>query len=188
MFIDINTNQKGVPAALLLDIKQVARLENDLETKLRELFDRLSKDVGSPLKGYLSPSKSITGKISRVTFNRAVSEVLKNEVVIKLSADKQYSLINNYLQAIHDVIKNKALLYKSVYFEAFCDFFEYALRAAREKAGNYKMESLAKALSPIGGLDLDAVRIGTTKLTKAPILKALKTSVTGSQEVSDDMV
>ena len=69
LFIDINTTQRGVPAALLLDIKQVAELESASETEMRALFDKLASDSKSPLVGRLSKSKSVTGKISRVTFN-----------------------------------------------------------------------------------------------------------------------
>lgn len=188
LFIDINTNQKGVPAALLLDIKQVAQQENDHEIQLREIFDLLSREDGSPFKGYLSPSKSVTGKISRVTFNRGLTEILKNDVVSKLSRAKQYQLVRNYFTALQEAIKNKGLLYKSVYFEAFCDFFEHALRVSREKNGNYKAESLKRAVSPLGSVAIEDILISSTKLTKAAILKVLKSSVIGSQDVSDDMV
>jgi DNA sulfur modification protein DndB len=54
LFIDINTTQRGVPAALLLDIKQIAEMESHKEQLLRELFDRLHEDSRSPLAGKLS--------------------------------------------------------------------------------------------------------------------------------------
>ena len=76
LFIDINTTQRGVPAALLLDIKELAQIESTKEQTLRGLFDRLNDDSESPLVGKLSPSQSITGKISRVTFNRALGPAL----------------------------------------------------------------------------------------------------------------
>lgn len=88
LFIDINTNQRGVPAALLLDIKQVAQQESQRETALRELFDRLKDDPTSPFNGLLSASKSITGKISRVTFNRAVAPMLDSGIMVQLSLDE----------------------------------------------------------------------------------------------------
>lgn len=55
LFIDINTTQRGVPAALLLDIKQIAKIESGKEQLLRELFDKLRSDSHSPLNGKLSP-------------------------------------------------------------------------------------------------------------------------------------
>ena len=77
LFIDINTKQRGVPAALLLDIKQVAHIEDAMEQYFREIFDQLAHDSKSPLAGHLSPSKSARGKISRVTFNRSIAPVLR---------------------------------------------------------------------------------------------------------------
>ena len=56
LFIDINTTQRGVPAALLLDIKHLAQMESTKEQTLRSMFDRLNKDSESPLAGLLSPS------------------------------------------------------------------------------------------------------------------------------------
>lgn len=42
LFIDINTKQKGVPPALLLDIKQLAGTETSIEEKLRRLLTTLA--------------------------------------------------------------------------------------------------------------------------------------------------
>ena len=43
-FIDINTTQKGVPTALILDIKGPAGTESKIEERQRKLFDSLNKD------------------------------------------------------------------------------------------------------------------------------------------------
>lgn len=67
LFIDINTNQRGVPAALLLDIKQVAEQESMIEMHLRTVFDRLNQDPESPFNGFLSPSASVSGLFARGT-------------------------------------------------------------------------------------------------------------------------
>lgn len=80
LFIDINTTQIGVPSALLLDIKQIAEIESTSEQILRGLFDDLNSDVASPLRKLLSPSKSVSGKISRVTFNKAMMPVIRANV------------------------------------------------------------------------------------------------------------
>lgn len=66
LFIDINTNQKGVPTALLLDIKELTGKETSFEEKQRKLFDLINSD--SPLAGLLSPNKSRTGFIARNVF------------------------------------------------------------------------------------------------------------------------
>jgi DGQHR domain-containing protein len=58
LFIDINTNQRGVPASLLLDIRQLAQMESARDSLIRGLFDKLNADRDSALNGKLSPAKS----------------------------------------------------------------------------------------------------------------------------------
>ena len=72
-FIDINTTQKGVPTALLLDIKSQAGTETKIEERQRILFDKLNSN--SVLAGYLLQNESKSGKISRTTFNQATKAI-----------------------------------------------------------------------------------------------------------------
>jgi len=100
LFIDINTTQRGVPAALLLDIKHIAEIESHKEEILRGLFDKLKSDSKSPMVGKLSTSKTLKGKISRVTFNRALSGVLDSGVLQEAETeDARYRVVVNYLNA-----------------------------------------------------------------------------------------
>lgn len=189
LFIDINTNQRGVPAALLLDIKQVAEQETALEAQLRRLFDRLADDPQSPLHGLLSPAKSATGKISRVTFYKSVAGILKNVVMSKLEENKQYLLLRNYLRAVEQTLQNPKLLRRSAYFEAFCEFFEDVIRLSRERHRDYKETSMREVLEPIGNVDLESLPTsGTTRVSKTIILEVLKNAVSGQIEVTADMV
>lgn len=189
LFIDINTNQRGVPAALLLDIKQVAQQETAVESQLRRLFDRLSSDSTSPLNGLLSPAKSATGKISRVTFNRSVANVLRNVVMGKLEEENQYILFRNYLRAVEQALLNPKLLRRSAYFEAFCDFFEDVIRLSRERHKDYKESSLVEILQPVRNVDLESLPTsGKTKITKTTILEVLKNTISGQIEVSEEMI
>ncbi len=191
LFIDINTNQRGVPAALLLDIKQVAEREDQTEAALRVWFDQLNTDPESPLRGLLSPSASRRGKISRVTFNRAVKEVLSNMVMEKLSDGKQYTLVRNYLTALEQALasRDRELLYRGAYFEAFCGLFDEALRVSQGKHQDYKLGSLGDVLAPLANIDLTAMLTGgRTKLTKATILPILKDAIRTQVEVDEQMV
>lgn len=189
LFIDINTNQRGVPAALLLDIKQVADQESETESILRVFFDRLNSDPSSPLFGLLSASHSAKGKISRVTFNRSLINFLRNPVTIKLSEEKQYTLLRNYLRSMEQCLRNTSLMRKQAYFEAFCEFFEDAIRMSREKHKNYKEDSLMDVLLPIKNVDLENIPTGgKTNITKGPILQVLRKTVTNQIEVSEDMI
>jgi DNA sulfur modification protein DndB len=189
LFIDINTNQRGVPAALLLDIKQVAERETQTEANLRSLFNRLNEDKDSALRGLLSAAKSVAGKISRVTFNRAVKDILDDSVMIKLSEGKQYELLRGFLNAVERTLKNKSLLTKSSYFEAFCGIFTEVLRLSLTKHREFKPSSLEDVLSGIANIDLEAVLArGRTKISKATVLPILKQALGGQLEIREDMV
>ena len=189
LFIDINTNQRGVPAALLLDIKQMAERETEIEASLRILFNKLADDSESPLCGYLSPSQSKRGMISRVTFNRSVKPILENEVMTKLPDNKQYKLLKNYLIVLEEILTDSTLLLKSAYFESLCALFDDVVRLSYTKFKNYKYDSLLDVLSPLQNLDITGiVAAGKTKITKAAILPHLKQAISGQLIVSEDMV
>jgi DGQHR domain-containing protein len=77
IFIDINTEQKPVPNELLLDIRKLAEIQNDVESLLGEIFEMFDSEPGSPLLGKMSPSRRKKGSISRVTFNNGIKPLLK---------------------------------------------------------------------------------------------------------------
>jgi DNA sulfur modification protein DndB len=189
LFIDVNTNQRGVPAALLLDIKQVADKETQMEANLRGFFDRLREDTESPLCGYLSPSVSKRGMISRVTFNRSVKPVLENVVMTKLPEQKQYELLKNYFLALEQSIEDPTLLFKSAYFESYCALFDDVLRLSYTKHRDYKYDSLLDVLAPLENIDIAGIlTAGKTKITKAAILPHLKNAISDQIVVYEDMV
>ena len=189
LFIDINTNQRGVPTALLLDIKQVAEKETELEANLRYFFDRLDEDSESPLCGYLSRSQSKRGKISRVTFNRSVKPILDTVVMTKLPEDKQLLLLKNFFIAVEECIEDASLMMKAPYFEAFCALFEDVVRLSYTKHRNYKYGSLCDVLAPLQNIDISGIlTAGKTKITKAAILPHLKNAISAQIEVLEDMV
>lgn len=169
LFIDINTNQRGVPAALLLDIKKLAHLESEREGTLRDLFDRLNKDAHSPLAGKLSASKSLSGKISRVTFNRAVGAAITTGILSEMEADERYRLVLNYLTAFEAELDDKKYLVRSAYFEAMVELLDEVVRATVNKAGNAKKESLQDTIRPLAKLDYGG---GTTKKAIASLMQA----------------
>jgi len=190
LFIDINNTQKGVPAALLLDIKQVADVENEKESKLREIFDKLNSDSKSPLIGFLSPAENKIGKISRVTFNRAFTKLFDNATIIKLSNDKRYELVRNYFIALEKSIPDSGLLTRSVYFEAFAEIFEDTIALAYSKHKNYKEVSLIDILSPLRNIDLSNISVGGhARLTKGAISGIIRSAISNSAiQVTDDLV
>jgi len=184
LFVDINTNQRGVPAALLLDIKQLADIETAKESLLRELFDKLQKDPASAVHGRLSPARSAPNRISRVTFNRAVGTALNSEVVRTLKMDDVYKLVRNYLNGFDAELPEKETLLRAAYFEAIFEMFDEVVRGTMTSQGNLKQLSLQNAVRPITKLDFS----GQGKLTKKAYVDLMQTAFRRSVAVSTDML
>ncbi len=189
LFIDINTNQRGVPAALLLDIKQVAEREDQQEKELRQLFDFLNSSPISPLSGLLSPAESKPGKISRVTFNKSVKDILEARIYSNLSREKQNLLVLNFFVAAERNIRPSKLLFKALYFEALCSLFGEVTRLSLAKHKNLKLDSLIDILAPIQNLDLTGLSTaGGVRLNKSVIVEAFQQAISSHVVASDDMV
>jgi DGQHR domain-containing protein len=184
LFIDINTNQRGVPAALLLDIKQLADMETAKESLLRSFFDKLQADPASSLHGRLSPAHSTPNKISRVTFNRAVGAALSSEVLLSLKEDDIYRLLRNYVNAFDAELPEKATLIRAAYFEAIFDMFDEVARATMARVKNLKQDSLQEMIRPITHLDFG----GRGKLTKKAYTELMQGAFRKSVAVSPDML
>jgi len=188
LFIDINTTQRGVPAALLLDIKQIAEIESQKEQLLREYFDRLNSDPKSPVVGKLSAAKSLTGRISRVTFNRAVSSALSGGVLLGADADFRYRLILNYLNPFDAELSDKRLLVRSAYFEAVMEVLDEVVRSTIAIHSNAKQESLQKTIRPLARLNFSSGAGGRALPTKKAIVSSLQATLRQSVSLSEDML
>ena len=62
LFIDINTEARPVPNELLLDIKSLAKYENEEEEFVRSVFDLLANEPTSCMRGLMSPAERTSGK------------------------------------------------------------------------------------------------------------------------------
>lgn len=177
LFIDINTTQKGVPSALLLDIKQLAGRETKIEELQRELFDLLNKEP-SPMTGLLSPSKSAVGKISRSAFNESTAVIFQTG---PLSEQRDiriiYKGVKNYLIAIEYTFKiskaEGAKLTKAILFKAVFEIFNEVLNRSLQETGNVKVESLKKYLEPISALEYDNYT-GSNKATLNRVISDMR--------------
>lgn len=189
LFIDINTTQRGVPAALLLDIKQLAEREHDAESDLRELFDILNTATDSPLCGLMSPAKSMSGRIARPTFNKSVAPVLASQTFKRLPSEKRSELFKNYLKTLDQSLRDPKQLRIAAYFEAFCSILDDVLRSSRERHGDYKPASLSDVLSPLRDTDLAEIAThGKARLTKTTIAEALRETLFSQIRVDPEMV
>jgi DNA sulfur modification protein DndB len=187
LFIDINTTQRGVPAALLLDIKNLAQIELDMDATLRALFDRLSTDHESPLIGRLSPARSIVGKISRVTFNRAVAPVLTGTVMMGTPPESRYKLIKNYLNAFDAELADKKLLVRSSFFEALFSMFDSIIQTTVATSRNAKQATIQNIVQPLARLDY---RLSGSDgiLDKKGIISLMRSTLHTSTPISNEML
>lgn len=151
LFIDINTKQKPVPSQLLLDIKNLADIETDVEQTLRDIFDLFSTKRNSALKGKMSPSDTAKNKINRVTFNQSVKPLLA------LFPDREpleiYGILNSFLIAIDDEIQKKTeepVMTKAVAFRAFMGFFRPVAQRVVDRFGqDYTPSNFAEIVGPV---------------------------------------
>jgi DGQHR domain-containing protein len=187
LFIDINTTQRGVPAALLLDIKQLAQIELGSAGKLRVLFDRLHTDNESPLVGRMSASKSVVGKISRVTFNRALEPVLSGPVLTELDDEGQYRLVRNFLNAFDAELGDKKLLVRSSFFEAMFLAFDAIIQACLANHRNVRQPSLQEIIRPLARLDFRNPA-SQTVLDKTGIVNLMQSTLRAKMPISSEML
>ncbi|MBC6983790.1 DGQHR domain-containing protein [Caulobacter sp. 17J80-11] len=151
LFIDINTKQKPVPNELLLDIKHLADIESDEESRLRDIFDSFATRSDSILFGLLSPSERAAGKLSRVSFNSACKPILP--YLGSRDSDDLYSIINAYLGAFVgglDRLRYRELLILPYGFKAIMGFFpDVAGRVKGRFSGEYTATNFADVLDDV---------------------------------------
>ena len=187
LFIDINTTQRGVPAALLLDIKELAEVESHLEHHLRQVFDKLNTDSKSPLVGKLSAAQSLTGKISRVTFNRAVGPALSSGAALEATPENRYKLILNYLNALDAELSDKGLLTRSAFFESIFEVFDEVIQGTIAVHRNVKQESIQNTVQPLARLNYYGTG-GRAILNKKPLVTLMQTALRKNQPISAEML
>jgi DGQHR domain-containing protein len=187
LFIDINTTQRGVPAALLLDIKELADVEDAKEHTLRQIFDRLNSDAKSPVAGKLSASKSLTNRISRVTFNRAVGPVLTSGVALDAGAENRYKLILNFLNAWDAELQDKSLLVRSAFFESIFELFGEIVQNTLNAKKSVKQEMIQATVRPLARLHYFGTA-GRVLLPKKAIVTIMQSALRKTAPISAEML
>jgi DNA sulfur modification protein DndB len=188
LFIDINTTQKGVPTALILDIKGQAGTETKIEERQRILFDRLNKD--SALAGYFLPNESKAGKISRTVFNSSTKSLFEGGPVADLDDEAIYKTIKNYYEAIDCLFKQtenpNARLNKTVLFKAIMMIFNETCEKCLIKYKNVKTESFVEYLYNITQLNFEEYT-GTNNATVSKIVSDLRNLLKEKVEIDEEM-
>ncbi len=187
-FIDINTTQKGVPTALILDIKSQAGTETKIEERQKILFNKLNES--SVLAGYLLPNESKAGKISRTTFNQSTESIYQGGPLSNASDNVIYQAVYNYLAAIDSVFKSSgspdAKLTKNIMFRAIMSLFNDVCDKCLSIYGNLKEESLVNYLKPLSSLDYSSYT-GTNKATQSRIILDIKSLLRQDFSFNEDL-
>jgi DGQHR domain-containing protein len=161
LFIDINTKQKPVPNELLLDIRKLADYQNDIETRLGEVFDLFDTEPGSPLIGKMSPSTRKKDHISRVTFNAATKPLLK--LFGEASSLEVYKLLSSYFGAFLRQIRSRDIkidVTNPIAFRGMTIVFPDIVQRVRDKFGpKYTIENFENIIEEM----LDNVRASSLK-------------------------
>lgn len=188
LFIDINTNQRGVPSALLLDIKQLTDRETPTEEIQRQLFDLLNKE--SSISGLLAPTRSISGKISRKTFNDATKELIENGPFKGKPVDIIYKGVKNYLSAAEIILEKSkaenAKLNKTVMFKSLFRLFNDVVDKTLDESGNLKVDAIIHVLDPISIIDFDSFS-GSNNTTISELTNSMKNEVNKTKTINEDM-
>ena len=150
LFIDINTKQRPVPSELLLDIKRLAESETDIEGLLKDVFDMFDTRSDSALAGQTSRTTRAKGKLSRVTFNPAVKQLLT--IFAEGDPDRIYSALNAYLHAVRNALTSKRAeksLTKPTVFKAFLGLFPDVARKSSDRFGRkFTVDNFSEVLKP----------------------------------------
>lgn len=175
LFIDINTTQKGVPTTLLLDIKNLSGRETKKEDRQRQLFDRLQKE--SVMAGLLSPAKSQVGKITRVSFNLATSDIFEGGFFQDKDNETIFKGVKNFLEAAEKIFKRskseKAKLTNSIFFRALFSVFHEVVDKALKDYSDLKVESFTNVMEPISKLNFDSYT-GTSNATLSKVVSDMR--------------
>lgn len=152
LFIDINTKQRPVPNELLLDIKKLADYENDIEQKMRQIFDLFYESNDSPLLGLLSPSEKSRGKLTRVPFNKAIQPLVMN-IFQDREIEEIYDVIRSYLEAFLVGMRNlnvEEYITKPTVFRSVLQFFKEIAQRVKDKYGsNYSVDNFYEIMKPV---------------------------------------
>ncbi|EBN9067769.1 hypothetical protein D2B49_07235 [Salmonella enterica] len=170
-FIDINSNQVGVPKTLRIELLKFLSEPESIEATLIKLFRELSEDIESPLYGKTSSTVSIPGKLSHVPFQASLSGLIEGRILNSFNYDNKKKIIINFLSATSRVLKDiedtDKRLITSVFFQALFKIFETTCSLSLTFYKNYQEESLYKILSGFNKINFEAHRGTNTQNIKA---------------------
>jgi DGQHR domain-containing protein len=189
-FLDVNGEQKGVPRTLRLEIIKFLTPEEHPDKIRVNLFHELNTRPDSPLCNRMSPTRSVVGKISHVSFNTSVRPVLDLPAIKRMSFEQKAQILINFLSAVESLLievrGDSKKLSNAAFFQSVFDAFPFIIQLVIEKHGNYKIESFSDIIEPMKEIDLDAYS-GTNKESISSLSNIIKDLLTRSESVSNEL-
>lgn len=158
-FIDINSNQKGVPKTLRIELTKYLVDEDSIDGIRLKLFEELSQDKDFPLYGRMSSIQKGRGYLSHVPFEAAVNRILVLSPLKDLQYEAKKRLIFNFLSGVYrnlEEVGQQARLVQSAVFQAIFRTFEKACHMAMAYEGNYKVESFESVFEVLQRIDFES--------------------------------
>jgi DNA sulfur modification protein DndB len=165
-FLDINTNQKGVPRTLQIEVEKFRADRETLDQVRHKLFHELNDRPVSPLCGRLSATKSVRGKLSHVPFKDGIDPILAWAVIRDLPYEKQVQVLINFLNAVREVlidsVGDDSRLVNAAFFQALMMSFKDIVHEVRSARKKLTEEAFTEVVEPLKGIDWDSHK-GTNK-------------------------
>lgn len=156
-FLDVNSNQKGVPKTLRIELLKFLSEPESKDAVLKNLFTELNADINSPLYNKLSASQSVRGKLTHVPFRDALDPLIEGITLGKFTYEQKKNLILNYLNATESILNELEgkpdKLTTAAFFQAIFRIFDMVCGNALTYFGNYKQSSLESILSGLKPID-----------------------------------
>ena len=177
-FLDINSNQKGVPKTLRIELLKFLSEPESPEAILIKLFKDLGEDFDSPLFGKTSATTSVPGKISHVPFHSALNSLIEGKTLRRFDFEKKKILIKNYLSAVSrtliEIEGSDKRLTSSAFFQAIFSIFEDVCSYSLTYYRNYSQSSFEQVLEGIKKIDFDK-HSGSNQQTISQMANELQT-------------
>ncbi len=165
-FIDINSNQKGVPKTLRIELTKFIAEPDSIDQIRLQLFEDLNAEEDSPLYTKLSAIQRAPGYLSHVPFEIALNKTLASSPLKDFSYDHKKKLIKNYLIG---VVKNLAEIgherkvTQSAFFQAIFRVYDKACEQALMFGQKYSAEAFAMVFECLQNLDFEDRHTGTNE-------------------------
>ncbi|HCW0551778.1 DGQHR domain-containing protein [Pseudomonas aeruginosa] len=165
-FIDINSNQKGVPKTLRIELTKFIAEPDSIDQIRLQLFEDLNNEEDSPLSTKLSAIQRAPGYLSHVPFEIALNKTLASSPLKDFSYEHKKKLIKNYLIGVSknlSEIGHERKLTQSAFFQAIFRVYDKACEQALMFGQKYSAESFTTVFECLQNLDFEDRHTGTNE-------------------------